>query len=70
MGTIGGLTRNENGLRSEMKGIKMGTQLGKQIKANMALEPIMFLKLRVINILNVLYSKDVFPKDRIRVLKE
>lgn len=28
-------------------------------------EPIMFLNLRVINVLNVLYFKDLFPKDRI-----
>ena len=42
-------------------------QCGKQIKS---LEPIMFLKLRVINILNVFYAKDLFPKDRIWVLKE
>lgn len=42
----------------------------KQINANMALEAIMFLKLRVINILNVLYSRDLLSRDRIQKLME
>lgn len=58
-----------------MKGIKIGTQLVRAEKKNVSsqnrsmqikvFEPIMFLNLRVINVLNVLYFKDLFPKDRI-----
>lgn len=65
-------------LQSGMKRIKIGTQLGRAEKTrtvktdrvNMALEPIMFQRLRTISILNVVYSRDLFSKDRILILKE
>lgn len=40
----------------------------KQTDANVALEHIIFLK-RVINILSIVYSEDLSPKDRILLFK-